>query len=80
MKKYYDVPQEITDMFFDSNGLEKLRNVYAKLPFGFRKARRCAIDGQRLFDGAFQKVCELYPELRGKTLAHGAGKVWVVKE
>lgn len=73
--KEYPVPEEIRDLFDDKNAASDLRDVYAKLPFGFKKASKCARDAQRLETKAWRKVYEIYPELIGIELTHWAGTI-----
>ena len=57
------IPEEILEMISKSNALEELRDLYVKLPWGYNKARKAAIEAQATYNGAARKLAELYPEI-----------------
>ena len=61
--KTYDVPEEVKTLLEKSAAAATLRDIYANLPFGFRKARKCAIDYIKYRRIFWNKVYEMYPEL-----------------
>ena len=51
---------------------EELRDGYVKVPFGFRKARRCAINAVKFRRIFWEKIVEIYPELKNASLRYSA--------
>ncbi|HUT44007.1 MAG TPA: hypothetical protein VMW95_06695 [Desulfobacterales bacterium] len=79
MKKQYDLPDDVKELFEKYVALQELRGKYVKRPCGFRKARECAIQS-RLFRVKFwEKVRELYPEFKDKDMVYTLGKI-IVKD
>lgn len=70
------VPNELAELFDESFALQTLRDIYAKLPFGFRKARKLAIESTKKQAKFWREVIQLYPELLGKDLIYRSGYVW----
>lgn len=64
-KEKYEVTDEIADMFNKFLAIQELRDLYIKVPFGFKKAKRCALEAQECRSQFWQMVRELYPELSG---------------
>ena len=57
------IPDEIVELGEKLEALYELRDKYATLPFGFKRARKCAIEALK-YKGIFlRKVAEIYPEL-----------------
>lgn len=65
MSKEYEVPEELAKLMDKSLACEDLRNRYVKLPFGFRKAKKCAVEFHSLKRKFWNGIRELYPELTG---------------
>ena len=70
MKDNFDLPPEITNIYNEYVALTKLRDVYTKLPFGLKKAIKCANNAENARERFWRKIKELYPELDGKTLVY----------
>ena len=68
MKKTYDVPQELLDIMIESQAMEELRDAFLKLPFRFKKAKKCAIARITLREEFWREIRALYPELKDKSL------------
>lgn len=78
--KEYPIPDDVMNLFDDKNAASGLRDVYAKLPFGFKKASKCARESERLKTKAWTKVFEVYPELRGDfSLSYAYGVVTIIE-
>ena len=59
----YLVPEEIDNLLSEAKGMANLRDIYAKIPFGYKKAVKAAKESEikrRLF---WQKLYALYPKL-----------------
>ena len=67
--KKYPIPEEIVEFIHKSEAMWGLRDVYAKIPFGFSKAKKCALESEVCRTKFWRKVVEIYPELKGKKLA-----------
>ena len=70
MKKYYEVPAEVRFIMTEALACEKLRDLLIKLPFGFKKARGCAVESCRLRERFWEEIHALYPELHRKHLLY----------
>ena len=68
-EKKYDISQEIIDLFIESMVLSNLRDRYMRLPFGYKKAKRSAIEDRKASNKAWDMIYDVYPELRGKSLS-----------
>ena len=77
-KEKYELPEEVIDLLDKANASKKMRDRLVKLPFGFKKAMRCAIDGERLTREFWSKVRVLYPEIQDKPLSVDAGNKHVI--
>jgi hypothetical protein len=64
MSKEYDVPEEIQNLFAEQDAMEQLRNKYIERPFGFKKAKKCAISSVNLYNKAWRMFRSLYPEIK----------------
>ena len=73
--KLYELPEDVNNLRSDASALIELRDAYVKLPFGFKKARKCAIDNKRLLTLFWFRAVEIYPELSGKNLVSDVGGV-----
>ncbi|MFH1630370.1 MAG: hypothetical protein ABIE47_16835 [Pseudomonadota bacterium] len=63
----YPVPKEIDNLLAEWVALEKLRDTYAKLPFCYRRAVKAAKEAEIKKRSFWQKLYELYPEMRDGT-------------
>ena len=61
--KEYSIPEEICNINTEVRALTKLRDIYAKLPFGFRLAKKCAISAEIKSHEFLRSIVEMYPEL-----------------
>jgi hypothetical protein len=77
----YDVPEEVADLMDKALASEDLRNCYVKLPFGFRKARKCAKDVYYFKRKFWAEIRQLYPELSKMNLSYNGhdAKIIIVK-
>jgi hypothetical protein len=66
--KTYTIPQELIDISNESNAYNAMGNLYVKLPFGFKKAKKSFENQLKLNNEFWQKVYQLYPDLKGKPL------------
>ena len=73
-EKKYPIPEEVIDLWDKKVAAENMRDIMVKLPFGFKKARRCALDAQTFRRKFWHKVRCMYPELDDNSLAfHDVG-------
>ena len=67
MKKVekYLIPQNIVDMWLEYQSLLNLRDLYILRPFGcgYKKAKKVAIDAEKMKAKASRAIADLYPEL-----------------
>jgi len=80
MSKEYDVPQEVEDLFAEGAAMEGLRDRYIKMPFCFKKTKKCAIKAEIKNRLVWRMFCDIFPELRGKRLSYNAGKVTEIEK
>ena len=73
--KTYPIPQEVADIMVKSYALNNLRDTYAKLPFGFKKAARAAIEAEKFRVEFWNKVYKIYPKIvdENKRMGHAEG-------
>lgn len=57
------IPDELIEIEEKCRALLELRDKYATLPFGFRRAKKCAIEAKRYRNEFVRKIKERYPEL-----------------
>jgi hypothetical protein len=69
-EKEYDVPEEISDIDTEVIALEDLRDVYAKRPFGYKKALRASREAVKMNNMFWKKVRKLYPQLDNKGISY----------
>jgi len=69
-RKQYPIPEELDDLFFMAEVLAGLRNRFMKMPFGVKKAIKCAVQSERKLEKFWDKVYKAYPHLKGKTIAY----------
>jgi hypothetical protein len=64
MENKYPVPKGIQDLFCKYDALDKLKKTFASLPFGFKLAKKCAIEAEQVRSKLLYEVHTLYPELK----------------
>lgn len=69
----HELQPEVTKFINEYFGLIRLRDVYVKLPFGFKKAKKCAIGAEKAREKFWRKVRELYPELADHEITYHGG-------
>ena len=69
-ENHFDLPAEITCFYNEYMAFQKLRDIYVKIPFGFKKAKKCAIQAENVREKFWRKIHELYPELKGKIIKY----------
>lgn len=72
MSKEYDIPQEVADIMVTSEAYSALMDVYAKLPFGYKKALKSSIKCEHEKRMFWKKINDLYPKLKNKHLTYNA--------
>ena len=77
--KEYHIPEELCKIIDEARAMEAMRDLYAKLPFGFRKTRKCAVRHENLKNKFWGKVNTMYPELRRKLLTHRTGNQFITE-
>jgi len=70
-QKVYEVPREVADLMVERASHEKLRDTFAKLPFGYKKAVKHSRLAEKCRTEYWEKVSEIYPELRGRKVITG---------
>lgn len=63
MKKKWTVPKELVNDWTRSNALVQMRDMYAKFPFGYKKALKCSINSEEIRRCFWRNVKALYPEI-----------------
>jgi hypothetical protein len=61
MTEEYTVPKEIDEILSEAESLLIMRDLYVKLPFGYRKAVKCAKQSEILRREFWRKLYALYP-------------------
>lgn len=81
-EKKYIIPDDLWDLRTKATAMNELRDAYIIMRFfGYRLARKAAMEAARATDEFWNGVRDLYPELRGEHLRTIDGKeVFVVKE
>ena len=79
-KKNYKIPKELLKISAESNGYLKLRELYVKLPFGYKKAVKCSVEAEKLNQDFFIKAKKLYPELKGKSLQLREDEIYILED
>lgn len=74
------VPDELLAVWDKYNALLDLRDAYIKRPFGFKKAKWCAVKAREKRREFRQGVEALYPESLGKTIAFRSNGKCVLKD
>jgi len=57
----FSIPEEVHDIWCEYESLNILKESYVEQYFGFRKARKCAIDAEKARTKFWRKVLELNP-------------------
>lgn len=73
MTKEYKVPEELAIFMDKMIANEQLKDKCIKSPFGFRRARRCAINAQYFSRKFWVGLREMYPELNYKSVKYNPG-------
>ena len=79
-KKIYPIPQEVADILIEVENYSKLRDLYVKLPFGFKKAVKCGRIAEEKRSAFWRKAHELYPETKTKNLIANPSRTEVWEE
>lgn len=75
-EKRYPIPAEIQELDNKKRAHEELRDLYVKLPFGFKKAMKCAILAEKYKKEYWAAIRDLYPELQRCGLRADETEVW----
>jgi len=59
--KRLPIPKGLDDIMVEMEAYRRLRDIYTKLPFGFRKAVKCGKQAEKKRREFWQKVFSLYP-------------------
>lgn len=79
--KYYDFPEEIIEICDEYFNYVRLRELYTKMPFGFKKAVKCGKLAEKKRRLYWNKIYELYPELQNKEINYTNGnKIYIKTE
>ena len=68
----YELPEKLLLFMDKAIAFEELRDKCIKSPFGFRRARRCAIDLEYFKRKFWGNVQKMYPELENKSLHYNS--------
>ncbi len=66
--KNYEIPLDIKNILIDWRTYLNLKENYTKVPFGFKKAVKCSKKAEQYLQEYWNKVFELYPELKNKKI------------
>lgn len=77
MKTEFDVPEELQNIISDAVGMIRLRDEYAKKRNGYKNARKCAKEHQRLKDKFWLKIYEMYPQANSDDCYYRNGKILI---
>lgn len=69
-KNMFSIPEEIHDIWCEYEALNILKESYVNQYFGFKKARKCAIDAERARTKFWRKVIELCPNKKSNKLSY----------
>lgn len=58
------VPKEIDSLAAEAAAMKQMRDIYVKLPFGYRRATKAAKEAEILVRSFWQKLYVLYPEVK----------------
>ena len=78
--KEYPIPDEIAEIHHRLVATRKNRDIYVKLPFGYKKALKLAISYERYITKFWKSVMELYPELDGINVSYLPIKQALIKK
>ncbi len=78
----YSLPDEVMQHDCNSRAYKEVRDLYAKMPFGYKKAVRAAISAEKEIAALLVKVHKLYPELSRKSLSYNRARktVFITEE
>ena len=60
----WNVPKELIDRWTKSDALREMRDMYAILPFGYKKALKCSVESEEIKRCFWRDIKKLYPELK----------------
>ena len=66
----FSIPEEIHDIWCEYEALTILKESYVNQYFGFKKAKKCAIDAEKAKNKFWRKVCELNPNKKNNKLSY----------
>lgn len=66
----YEIPEDVALLMDKKLSNEALRDLYVKIPFGFKKASKCAANVPHFDRKFWDAVFVLYPELKSKKLSY----------
>jgi len=66
----YDIPEELAVLSDKLQAAEYLRDKYIKIPFGFKRAKKCATEAAYFRRKFWKGVCKIYPELKDKSASY----------
>jgi len=76
--KILSVSKEIDMIIAESESLRILRDMYAKLPFGYKKAVKCAKESELKRRQFWQTLYALYPEIDKGSWTYNAYAMTIV--
>lgn len=76
--KEYTIPEEVIELTNKMYAFANLRDIYVKLPFGFKNAKKAAMGHERYRTKFWRMVWKLYPELQQDKLLFDSKKGVVV--
>ena len=71
---YYYVPENLSKMFERYMAMLKLRDIYVRQLFCYRKAKRAAAEAEHLLQSFWRKIRDIYPELKDKQISYDSEK------
>ena len=69
-REEWKVPEDLIKKHEEAEAMLLLRDKYASLPLGFKKAMKCSIKNVQLSREFWANIRGLYPELKDKSLSH----------
>ena len=79
-EKRYPVPEEILDIIITAFSYKDLRAIYAKTPFGYKKAMKLSVLYSRKLQKFWSLMYKLYPEIRKHKVDYNMGDTFVTVE
>jgi len=74
----YDVPEKLALLIDKAEAFTELRDKCIKSPFGFRRAKNCAVKRSYFLRKFWGGVYDLYPELLGKNMEYLSNKQKII--